>query len=443
MVETTAPPYSVAWDRAGQDNAERALQSAVAGDELGHAWLLVGPRGVGQAELAASVAAAVNCPDSSGGVGCGACEVCRRTTQGTHTALITFEPEGANHLIQTVREDWLPEAYRTLIEGRRRIMRIVAADLMNEAAQNAFLKALEEPGPSTVWILEAEDDRALLDTIVSRCRRLDLSPWGPDDLAQRAGELGLDGRHLDGLVRAAGGSPRRLQALAGFECPACNASYRMARREGSWQLSEGVTDDDGVARCTNVKAKQHKGEDQRVALVRDRGRALHLGVIDHFHTHGPGTVSTWVGGVMARGDGRKKAIGAQQSDEMSQLEEDLGVTTGRGWPSGMKARVEKRHRREQREAQQEAVMECLDDLGSLLRDVLVVHGGGGDDALVNVDHAGDIRRDANHLGSREAIEGLADLAWARQAMTEFNGMPNLQMEKVLLPIAVGVYRATH
>lgn len=443
MVDTAAMRYAVDWERAGQDSAGRALRSAVADDELGHAWLLVGPRGVGQGELASSLAAAVNCPSSTEGRGCGDCDVCRRTSEGTHTAFIKFEPEGANHLIHTVREDWLPEAYRTLVEGKRRIMRIVAADLMNEATQNAFLKALEEPGPSTVWILEAEDDRALLETIVSRCRRLDLSPWGPEDLSARARELGLDGRHLDGLVRAAGGSPRRLQALAGYECPTCNASYRMSRREGQWQLPDGVSGDDGVPRCTNLKVRQHKDEDRRVVLVRDRGRALHLAVIDHFHTYGPGTVSTWVSTIIARGEGRKRAVAAQHETTMSQLEEDFGVTTGRGWPSGMKARVEKGYRRVEREAQQEAVMECLDDLGSLLRDVLVIHGGGGNDALVNVDHADDIRRDAAHLGSREAIEGLADMAWARQAMTEFNGAPNLQLEKLLLPIAVGVYRATH
>ena len=433
-------PPPVAWEHAGQPAATTSLRESVARDEVGHAMLLVGPAGVGQAELATSFAAALNCPDAVDGTGCGTCSVCRRTVEGTHTALVQYEPEGANHLIGTVREEWLPEAYRTLVEGNRRVMRIVAADQMNEAAQNAFLKALEEPGPSTVWLLEAEDDRALLETITSRCRRIDVAPWSPADLARRGRDLGLPEDRLAGLTRAANGSPRRLESFATRECPTCGKAFAMSRRGGRWRLPDGVVGEDGVARCDNTRARAHtSGSDDE--LVLDRGRDLHLGLVDHLHVQGPGAVTGWVGQVMARADMRRKAVAAVHEEELSQLQEDLGVKAGRGWPPGMKARIEKRHKRAEREAAAQSVTECLDDIGTLLRDLLVVQAGGADTDLVNVDRAADLRRDGARLGAREAIEALAGISWVRQAMSEFNGVPALQLESLLIPVAVGVYRA--
>ena len=140
---TTAPTAGTGWARTSQPHASTALRSAIANDELGHAFLLVGPAGVGQRELAQALAAALNCNrrsrsgaaggdpgagDAADGDPCGTCETCRRIARDTHTALVTYEPEGAQHLVASVREDWIPTASRTLTEGRRRVVRIVAAD---------------------------------------------------------------------------------------------------------------------------------------------------------------------------------------------------------------------------------------------------------------------------------------------------------------------------
>jgi DNA polymerase III subunit delta' len=137
------------WDEVlGQPAAVTSLRAALRNDEVAHAWLLVGPKGVGQQEATRALAAALNCPESSSvEAGCGSCSTCRRIGRGAHPAVSDLEPEGAYHVVDAVRGEWIPTATRTLTEGRRRVLRVVAADRMNEAAQNAFLKILEEPPP--------------------------------------------------------------------------------------------------------------------------------------------------------------------------------------------------------------------------------------------------------------------------------------------------------
>jgi DNA polymerase-3 subunit delta' len=204
------------WDDVlGQPAAVAALRAALTSDEVAHAWLLVGPRGVGQVELTRALAAALNCPTPPAtDAGCGTCSTCERIGRDVFTPVESFEPEGQFHLVDAVRDTWIPTASRTQTEGRRKVLRIVAADRMNEATQNAFLKILEEPPASVVWVLDAEDESALLETILSRCRRLQVVPWGPTPMQEQGRRLGLPGEQVAALASAAMGSPARLADLA-------------------------------------------------------------------------------------------------------------------------------------------------------------------------------------------------------------------------------------
>jgi DNA polymerase III gamma/tau subunit len=155
-----APLSSELWASAAVGGAQAAagsLHTAVAEDRLSHAWLLVGPDGVGQRELAIALAATLNCIARDAPRPCGICDACARTRREVHPALLAFEPDGANHRVEDVRGPWTEAAMRTTPEARRKVLRIVAVDRMNVAAQNAFLKLLEEPPASVVCILEAED----------------------------------------------------------------------------------------------------------------------------------------------------------------------------------------------------------------------------------------------------------------------------------------------
>jgi DNA polymerase III subunit delta' len=375
----------------GQQAAVTALRAALHADELAHAWLLVGPRGVGQAELAAALACAMNCPQPvAADNGCGTCDVCARIRRGVHPAITDLEPEGANHVVSAVREDWIPMASRTLSEGRRRVLRIVAADRMNEAAQNAFLKILEEPPPSVVWLLDVEEEGALLDTVVSRCRRLDLVPFGPEAMTRLADTTGIPAADRAALTRAAMGSPQRLHDLA----------------------------------------------DPDIAAARER----HLDVIDRLATGGPGVVVPLAKELASWAKGRSASVKERNSAELQELEAQFGVEGSRGWPPGVKTRIAKRHERLERSEQRRALGIVLDDIASYLRDLLAVHAGTGSEGLVNPDHEVALRRDVARLPAPEVVQALRAVATCRDAL-ERNGAPELHLERLLMGTALSVYAA--
>lgn len=382
----------VSWSAAlGQPAAASTMRRALVEDEVAHAWLFVGPEGVGQAELTRAFGAALNCPESDAAdEGCGRCATCTRIGRGTHPAVRDFEPEGQFHVVSTVREEWIPAATRTMTEGRRKILRIVDADRMNEPSQNAFLKILEEPPPSVVWLLEARDTSMLLDTIVSRCRRLDLVPWGPDALAALAEQLEIDEDWRPAAVRAAMGSPSRLRDLADPE------------------LADG------------------------------RRRALAL--VGRLADEGPGQVVPLAREIVDWAKSRTKATKAANEERMEELESAYGIEGGRGWPSGVKQRLQKRFDRLEKQEQRRAIGLVLDDLSSYLRDCAAVRSGADTAVLVNLDHVDEVRRDAGRLPAPAAIQAVAAVERCREAL-ERNGQPELQLERLLLVLAVPLYQA--
>ncbi len=201
------------WDVPGQERAVAVLRGAAERGEVGHAWAFVGPAGVGQQAAARWLAATLNCPRPD--PPCGACDVCARCLRGTHPALAEFVPTGAFHRVDDVRDTWLRASSRSLVEGRVKVLRVVDADRLNEAAANAFLKALEEPPPATVWILDVADPDELPDTILSRCRALRFPPWPLPVLEREAERLGIvDPAERALAARAALGSPLTLRRLA-------------------------------------------------------------------------------------------------------------------------------------------------------------------------------------------------------------------------------------
>jgi DNA polymerase III subunit delta' len=381
------------WGRDAQEQpaAVRTLREALRADEVAHAWLVVGPPGVGQADLARSFAMALNCeqaaaPDDA----CGACSTCERIARDRDELLQVFEPEGAAYVVDTVRREWVTTATRSLTAGRRRVLRITAADRANVAAQNAFLKLLEEPPPSVVWVLEAEEESALLDTISSRCRRLSVVPWGVDALRRRARDAGVAEGRIEAVARAALGSPSRLADLV----------------------------------------------DPDVAAARDR----HLGLVDALASGGPGLVVPTAKALVAWAKGRVGPLKERHAEEFGALERDLGVDeSGRGWPPGMRSRVLKRQERLERYEQRRAIDLALDDLGSYLRDLLAVQAAAGDEVLVNLDHVAELQRDAQRLPAADVVRALAAVARCREALDR-NGNPELQLERLLMAIALPLFR---
>jgi DNA polymerase-3 subunit delta' len=168
----------------GHDEAVELLEEAVASERVTHAWLFVGPPGIGKLHTARVFAAALNCPAG----GDGTCDSCRRILRGVHPDVHLIVPEGDNLLVEDVRAV-REEASRTHFEAPTAVFILDEADRLTEAAANALLKVLEEPPPDVVFILVARSAEALVDTVPSRASTL---PFVSLSLGELTAALGDD-----------------------------------------------------------------------------------------------------------------------------------------------------------------------------------------------------------------------------------------------------------
>ncbi len=167
------------WAVWGQQSAIAKLRQAIDRGPA-HSYILAGPRQSGKRAAALDFARALNCPEASGATSyCGACPVCRRIGKGVFPDVTVFDlatqaardGDKSRNLtlnIATVREITSAVSYRPTESGWRIII-VDDAETMQEPAQEAFLKTLEEPPPYAILILLTSDAEALLPTISSRC----------------------------------------------------------------------------------------------------------------------------------------------------------------------------------------------------------------------------------------------------------------------------------
>jgi DNA polymerase-3 subunit delta' len=208
----------------GQPAAVEAIRSMVAGSAP-HAVLLSGPAGVGKTTLALDFAAALLCTPADGANRpCRACRACRMVEHGNHPDLHWLQPEGPGGQVVIGGPDARYRGVRDLIaelalhpvEGGARVAVIEHADRMNEDAQSALLKTLEEPPRGVTIVLCADDEDRLLPTVRSRCARVRLGPVGSRAIEAILEEHGAaDGPTAARLGRLAGGRPGLALAYAG------------------------------------------------------------------------------------------------------------------------------------------------------------------------------------------------------------------------------------
>jgi DNA polymerase-3 subunit gamma/tau len=159
-------------DLVGQAHVSRTLKNAVAQNRLAHAYLFVGPRGIGKTSTARILAKSLNCVKGPTITPCGECDNCREIAAGN--SLDVIEIDGAsNNSVEDVRQ--LRENVRYApAKGHYKIYLIDEVHMLSPAAFNALLKTLEEPPAHVKFIFATTEPQKVLPTILSRCQRFDL-----------------------------------------------------------------------------------------------------------------------------------------------------------------------------------------------------------------------------------------------------------------------------
>lgn len=362
------------WDDLpGQVRAVGYLRSAVESGSVAHAYLFVGPTGVGKKSAARALACALFCADPTG---CGSCPACHRVKNGTHPDLHLVRPEGvAGYMVEQVR-GITHDVHLKPIEAPRKVYVLEDAAGLKAESANAFLKTLEEPPADVVIVLLATDVDDVLPTLVSRCHVVRFSPV-PPSLAlglviERTGAEESDARAA--LAAADGVIPRAIAFLA-------SPGRQRARRAILDLLKRLVVMD---------------------------GHDVLLGARELLTE------------VRAPVDETKTA----QADELADAREYL--------TKGAASDMEKRHKRELTFREREGIAEIMSVTESWLRDCLVLSRG-ADELIENADAADASAEIASVITVPAALAALEAVKTARSRMA-YNVSPQLVVEAMLFDI---------
>src|SRR5438270_3881890 len=223
------------FDRVtGQDRAVARLEAAARTPV--HAYLFAGPPGSGKRAAAMAFAAALLCPDG----GCGACAACERVLDGVHPDVVVVERTGPYITVDQAREI-VRLAMRTPNEESRKVLVLTDFHLVREAAPT-LLKIIEEPPASTVFVILADHVPVELETIASRCVRIDFRAIGREQLVDTLVAEGVDRHSAEEAADAAGGRLDRARLLA--------SDPDLAARREAWRSVPSRLDGTGAAVAT-------------------------------------------------------------------------------------------------------------------------------------------------------------------------------------------------
>lgn len=164
----------------GHEDVIRHFRKALENGKISHAYILSGDSGSGKKMLADLFAMALQCQQGKGEA-CGECESCKKAGHHAHPDIVYLMHDKPNLIsVDEVREQIVSSAALKPYEGKHKIYIIADAEKMNQQAQNALLKTIEEPPSYAVFLLLTRSAEALLPTIVSRCVTLSLKPV-PDE----------------------------------------------------------------------------------------------------------------------------------------------------------------------------------------------------------------------------------------------------------------------
>ena len=381
---------SVYENLVGQEHITTILQGAVAASRTGvesqemtHAWLFTGPPGSGRSSAAVAFAQALICPNQ----GCGACNECQSAKNGSHPDVEIIRTEGLSIKVEEVRELLTRVAWAPSMGGWRVVV-MEDADRLTESAANAMLKAIEEPGTRTVWLLCAPTLHDVLPTIRSRCRHIQLHTPSDAAVAQV-------------LINRDGISP----AMAQF---AARVSQGHIGRAKYLALNESV-------RSTRTTIMNLPLQLNSLAAAFKAAQVL----VD-----------------LATAQANESA-GARDEKEIAALQEAYGKgATGRGMASGA-AKAVKELEKEQKSRATRMVRDSIDgallDIATFYRDVMMVQSGSSE-AIINTDMVDVINKYAASHPKHTTIDKMTAIMEARTNLSH-NAAPLLTCEALMCRLA--------
>ena len=381
---------SVFDDLRGQEHIIDILKGAVAASRTGsdsqemtHAWVFTGPPGSGRSSAAVAFAQALICPNK----GCGACNECQSASTGGHPDVEVVRTEGLSIKVEEIRELLTRVAWAPSMGGWRVVV-MEDADRLTESAANALLKAIEEPGTRTVWLLCAPTLHDVLPTIRSRCRHLQLRTPSIDTVMQV-------------LIKRDNISP----TMADFAA----------------RVSQGHI---GRARylATNESVRSNRKMILQLPLqlgsLADAFQAAQT-LID-LATHEASTSSE-----------------SRDEKETGKLQEAYGKgAIGRGMATGA-AKAVKELEKEQKSRATRMVRDSIDgailDLATFYRDVMMVQAG-NNGPIINSDMQTEIESFASSFPAQTAVQKISAILEARKHLA-MNGAPLVTCEALMCQLA--------
>ncbi|MBL7724821.1 MAG: DNA polymerase III subunit gamma/tau [Chitinophagaceae bacterium] len=172
----------------GQSHITTTLKNAIKHQQLAHAFLFCGPRGVGKTTCARILAKTINCEKpTKDGEACDKCQSCTSFNDGA--SMNYFELDAAsNNSVDNIR-DLVDQVRFVPQSGKYKVYVIDEVHMLSSSAFNAFLKTLEEPPPYAIFILATTEKHKILPTILSRCQIFDFKRITTNDTVHHLEEI--------------------------------------------------------------------------------------------------------------------------------------------------------------------------------------------------------------------------------------------------------------
>ncbi len=381
---------SVFDDLVGQEHIIDILKGAVAASRVGsdsqemtHAWVFTGPPGSGRSSAAVAFAQALICPNQ----GCGLCNECQSAATGGHPDVEVIRTEGLSIKVEEIRDLLTRVAWAPSMGGWRVVV-MEDADRLTESAANALLKAIEEPGTRTVWLLCAPTLHDVLPTMRSRCRHLQLRTPSIEAVTQvLINRDKISPTMADFAARASQGHIGRARYLATNESVRSNRKVIM---QLPLQLGSLAAAFQAAQTLVDIATEESKASSEE-----------------------------------------------RDEQEVEKLQEAYGKgATGRGMATGA-AKAVKELEKEQKSRATRMVRDSIDgallDLATFYRDVMMVQSGAAD-SMINSDMRTEIEEYASHISTQSAVQKMSAIMEARNQLAR-NAAPLVTCEALMCELA--------